>query len=150
MAYNLSPKTVERMKPHLDRLDGSVVEFITDAPHKLGYRLREAIAAAQRHKISPYRDIDYTFKIERGNTLRAVPKVQVNVEHVNHGVPIPERKISSEVNHFEVIQICTREPESRFIFPHFNGSLEPVQRWAEKHGFTVEEDPLTLTRNEDD
>jgi len=146
--YNLSPKSVERMKDELEKLlSGDIVTFTTQAPHTLTYRLREAIAAAISHGIEPYASIAYKFRIEGPTNVRCIPKVGVTIESADiiKGVKT-EKIVADDVNEFDVIIHATKLTEDRVVFKSFIGQAGPVKTWASKHGFAVEEDPMVLTK----
>lgn len=139
--YNLSPKAVERWKTELDKLlTGESVTFDSNDPHKLAYRLREAIASAKAHKVAPYDKIDYVFKLSLGLVI-AEPRAQL----VNH-VRLSEQTYVDARNEFDVISVAGKATASILIFPNFSGETGSVHQWARAKGYTVEEDPLILRK----
>ena len=139
--YNLSPKAVERWRNELDQLlAGEEIAFTTDAPHKLAYRLREAIAAAKRHRMQPWSTIDYVFKQETGRVV-ATPRSSLVTEIVQ-----VERTYPEALNEFDVITTATKDPGHIMLFPNFQGESESVSAWATAKGYTITTDPLTLRK----
>lgn len=143
MTYNLSPKVVERMQEPLNRLlAGQETVFSSDAPHKLAYALREAIAAAKRNKLDPYDKLEYTFVVGHGK-LTAKPR-----ESLVTSMEVPPQVVDSAISDFDVVASASRSKANELHFPNFNGDIAPVNVWAERKGFTVTTDPfLKLVRN---
>lgn len=141
MPYNISPKAVERWKHELDNLlSGQPFTWTTDAPHKLAYRLREAIAAAKACKIEPYASIDYQFT-QTSTMVIATPR-----ESLVQGAKQPDAVFDGAVTEYDVISAATTAKNDALVFPNFLGEITAIQRWAEAKGFTITEDPLTLRR----
>lgn len=141
MTYNTSVRALQRWKDELDKLlDGEPVMWESREPHKLVYRLREAIKAAEYNNIEPYASLDFQFTVSF-NTVTATPK---------HSLVAKSKPVESEhpeaKNEFDVISIAGKSKASVFVFPAFDGSIESVKQWASAKGFTVETEPLTLRR----
>lgn len=142
MTYNLSPKSVERMQRVLDELlPGKERRLSTDEPHKLSYRIREALAAAKKNGISPYDRIDFTFTIGHG-FVQATPNLPL-VKKIESPAQIED----TAKTEFDVVAIADRSAANEIQFPAFSGKVSAVKQWARKAGWSVTTDPLTLTRS---
>lgn len=140
MTYNESPKTVERNQEYLDKLlAGQQIVFTTDEPHKLGYRLREAIHAAKKHGIDPYNKLDFTFIVGNGK-LTANPK-----EDLVTDIKAPPLVADAAINDFDVVATAGRAKANEIRFPNWNRKgLEAIEKWAERKNFSVKTDPILV------
>lgn len=157
MTYNLSLAVVYRWRNELDKLtENRVVLWSVDKPNKLAYALREAIAAAKKHGVKPYSELEYWFK-EKDGLLIAEPKkprvsiidVQVLKQQdlVSQDFEIKsEEEIPEATTVFQVIEAVKHSKSHVIKFPEFGGDIDPLKSWAEAKGFIVTEDPVTFTR----
>lgn len=142
MVYNLSPKSVERMQSILDQLlPGKELRLSTEYPHKLAYRIREAIAAAKHHKLSPYDRLEFVFTLGEG-FVQAKPKVDLI-----SGISAPAQVVEGFVSEFDVVANAGKSHANEIRFPGFSGDFDAVERWAAKAGWKVTgHEPLSLQR----
>lgn len=143
MGYNLSRAAFERLQPQLDKLlPGYSVEFTTLSPATLAYRLREAIKSAQAYKIEPYASLDFSFHTRKGKVI-ARPKSELVLETRKE-----HSQITGARSHFEVIGAMKDATTPVVVFPDFNGELQPIVRWAQAKGYTVDIDPVLMLTKE--
>ena len=144
MPYNLSENAVTRWKEQLDMLDGTVREFRSNSPHKLAYRLREAIAAARHNHVEPYDKIDYAFTV-RNDIVVARPREQVVVEALRVTI-----RAEAAVSEYDVVRHASKSREDVLEYPNFDGDLKSVKLWCSTNEFEVTEEPyLILERTHD-
>lgn len=159
MTYNLSLSTIDRWKEELDKLlENRVVLFSTDKPNKLAYSLREAIAAAKKHKVGPYNKLEYWFR-EREGLLVAEPRKErlriIDVEVINKefGTDLKPPDLIDEVpearSMFEVIEAVKHSKSAIIRFENYQGDLTPLESWGNAKGWAVTEDPVTFTRRKE-
>ena len=145
MTYNPSPKTVLRWQQTLDKLIGEEILFRSVDPHKLAYRLREAIAAAVRYKIKPYCDLAYSFTI-KDDFVVARPKGRLVVKPVQ-----VTRRYEDSLGDYEIVKIASKARESILEFPGYQGEVRAIKLWCLTNGFEIITEPyLILTRREEE
>jgi len=144
VTYNLSPRTVARWQQTLDKLDGEEILFRSRDPHKLAYRLREAIAAAVRHKLKPYCDLSYSFTI-KDDLVIARPSGRLTTKPV-----LVTRRIEDPIGDYEVVKLASEASEEILEFPNYHGELRAVELWCSTNGFEMKTDPyLVLVKGGD-
>jgi len=145
MTYNLSPKTVLRWQQSLNKLDGEEVLFRASDPHKMAYRMREAIAAAVHHKLKPYCDLAYRFTI-KDDFVVARPKGRLVVRPIQ-----VTRRYEDSLGDYEIVKIASKARESILEFPGYQGEVRAVELWCLTNGFEMVTEPyLILTREVED
>ena len=144
MTYNLSTKAVVRWSDTLEHLlSGEEVLFRSADPHKLAYRLREALAAAAYHQIEPYCKIAYGFTVKDDFVL-AKPKASFFQKPVR-----VTRRIEGSVDDYNVVKVASLAKEHILEFPAFEGELRSVKVWCAANDFLITTDPyLILTKKE--
>lgn len=143
MTYNLSARAIERMREQLALLlPGKEIRFVTDEPHKLSYRLREAIAAAKHLSQEPFTNLDY--QITQGNGfVLCKPRAHSLVKA--HEIVAPS--FPEAINEYHVVSAAVKSPHTELHFPNFAGNLSSVQRWAKEHGYDITQEPhLVITK----
>lgn len=140
MSYNLSLKVVARWSDQLKMLTGGVVSFKSADPHATAYRLREAIAAAKRHKVEEFEDIDYAFTVTESEVI-ARPRENLTTEAVK-----VTRRVEGAVSDFEVVELASQATEHILEFPNFNGSLRSVEVWCNVNDFRMTSKPYLILR----
>jgi hypothetical protein len=140
MTYNLSREVVDRWKVHLDAIASEdTTRFRTYQAQKLGYALREALAAAEHHGIEPYCLLVVKFFV-------SATELVVCHEGIKPDLPGPDW--SRPVDHFGVIEAFNTIPHllqpDPLIFENFVGDADVIFSWADD-SLTVFHKPPTLT-----
>jgi len=144
VTYNLSEKTVQRWAETLDLLKGEEVLLRATDPHKLAYRLREAIAAARANDIEPYASLLYGFKV-RGELVIARPKAAFKLKPV-----VVSRRFESVRSEWDVVEVAGRASEDVLEFPAFRGEVGNVKRWCGVNGFDFKTEPYLVLRKKEE
>lgn len=153
MAYNLSPHSVIRNKPQLERLlQGGPVTFYTGDPKRLAYKLREACAAAKalpEFKEFAHLASSYIFKVIPDWVLAqpTVPTTSIDAKKPS------SRSFDDASTTLEVLFIAQANegiPTLKFPNAELDEGKEGLLEWAELEGYTVVEIPsagVILTTN---
>lgn len=172
MGYNLSRGAIERNRPQLDQLISlkSTMRFNTESPHRLAYKLREAIASyghfVENDKEQTSYTIlsHYTFSAERASVLATFNEIPI-------GIPIrpdvdedfreldkrSERNVLEAISLIDVLsEVVGNKKTEEIHFP--NAALNLGDRtklfyWTKKNSWSYidhQEKGLTLTRYEVD
>jgi hypothetical protein len=150
MTYNLSPGAVEAAKDLLDEIANLAgMEELTigsDAPHKLGYRIREALAAARANNLEPYCNLEVQVSVgENHVTVRRRHTIRRLIGTIKR--TMSEEVIPDATTEFQVIAILSKARPGRHVFPSFSGDLTAVKNWITQKGLTLErEEPLTIVK----
>jgi len=174
MGYNLSRGAIERNRPQLDQLISlkSTMRFNTESPHRLAYKLREAIASCGIFEEFS-KDFTvlshYTFSAERAAVLATFNEIPIGIPvgpdvdedfgELDERIEVErvERNVIEAISLIDILsEVVANKKTEEIHFP--NAALNLGDRtklfyWTEKNSWSYidhQEKGLTLTRYEVD
>ena len=138
MGYNLTRHSIRRNRPQLDQLYElkKTISFVTQNPHRLAYKLREAIAACgEFEELEDYHSVLslYTIKVRNRSVLAEFSDVHIGVspgKNVDEPDPIVVEPVRTEPGPLSLIdvlgEVVGNEVEEEIHFP--NALLPPEDK----------------------
>lgn len=151
MAYSLTLKAIQRVKPYLDAMVKSeeTLKWKSDDPRKLAYYIHEGLASAKKFNFTQYSRIRDKYKIR-------YTEKEVIADYQNLPAAAGELTFEGILDPFQIVQTLVKHKELDFDLFFKDTILQPddlelVSDWCQENGFefTEQSNGLLIKKNAD-